>query len=208
MLNFNDQANPPPHTLRVLVACEYSRIVRDAFLEKGHDAWSCDLLPTERNSNRHIQCDVRDILDDDCDFLIVAHPPCTRLCNSGVRWLHKPPAGRTLEQMWRELDTGAELFSDLWSAPIPHICIENPVMHPHAKKLIRNYVEFTQSARPWQFGHPETKRTCYWLKNLPALKPTNIVDGREQRVFRMPAHAESCALQGLRNRQQRPSAWE
>ena len=107
MQSFNDQPNPPPahlHTvlnaasephptrvLRVLVACEFSGIVRDAFLEKGHDAWSCDLLPAEHNSNRHIQGDVRDILDDGWDFLIVAHPPCTRLCNSGVRWLHKRP---------------------------------------------------------------------------------------------------------------------
>jgi hypothetical protein len=88
-----DKANPPP-VLRVLVACEFSGVVRDAFLEKGHDAWSCDLLPAERNSNRHIQGDVRDVLHDGWDFLIVAHPPCTRLCNSGVRWLHQPHPGK------------------------------------------------------------------------------------------------------------------
>lgn len=172
--------------LRVLVACEFSGIVRDAFLEKGHDAWSCDLLPAERNSNRHIRGDVRNILNDGWDFLIVAHPPCTRLCNSGVRWLHKPPPGKTLDLMWQELREGAELFSDLWNAPIPYICVENPVMHRHAKKLIRNYVEFSQSVQPWQFGHGEVKRTCFWLKKLPTLRPTNIVAGRTQRVHRMP----------------------
>ena len=111
--------------LKVLVACEYSGIVRDAFLEKGHDAWSCDLLPTESKSNRHIRGDVREILNDGWDFLIVAHPPCTRLCNSGVRWLHIPPPGKTIEQLWQELRDGAALFSDLWNAPIPHVCIEN-----------------------------------------------------------------------------------
>lgn len=172
--------------LRVLVACEFSGTVRDAFLERGHDAWSCDLLPAERNSNRHIRGDVREILTDGWDFLIVAHPPCTRLCNSGVRWLHQPPPGKTIDEMWEELHAGAELFSDLWNAPIPHICVENPVMHSHAKKLIRNFVEFSQSVQPWQFGHPETKRTCFWLKNLPKLRPTNVVEGRTPRVHHMP----------------------
>jgi hypothetical protein len=106
MQSINDKANPPPipaaaRVLRVLVACEFSGIVRDAFLQKGHDAWSCDLLPAEHNSNRHIQGDVRQILGDGWDFLIVAHPPCTRLCNSGVRWLHKAPPGKTVEQCGR-----------------------------------------------------------------------------------------------------------
>jgi hypothetical protein len=117
---------------------------------------------------------------------MVAHPPCTRLCNSGVRWLSKPPAGRTAEDMQRELREGADLFSAFWNAPIDRICIENPVMHKHAKALIVNYREFSQSIQPWQFGHGETKRTCFWLENLPLLKPTDIVSGREQRVFRMP----------------------
>jgi hypothetical protein len=132
MQSFADQPSPPPpilfsgldgpqRVLRVLVAFEFSGVVRDAFLEKGHDAWSCELLPAEHNSNRHIQCDVREILNDGWNFLIVAHPPCTRLCNSGVRWLHKAPPGKTLDQMWRELHDGAQLFSDMWNAPIPHI---------------------------------------------------------------------------------------
>lgn len=172
--------------MKVLVACEYSGIVRDAFLDKGHDAWSCDLLPTEKNSNRHIVDDVRNILDWGWDLLMVAHPPCTRLCNSGVRWLHKPPKGKTIEQMWQELQEGAELFSDMLHAPIDRICVENPVMHKYAKSKIRNYRDFTQSIQPWQFGHGEVKRTCLWLKNLKPLIPTKIVSGRQSRVHRMP----------------------
>lgn len=171
--------------MRVLVACEFSGTVRNAFLDRGYDAWSCDLLPSEDGSNRHITGDARDILNDGWDLLMVAHPPCTRLCNSGVRWLHKPPAGKTVSQMWAELDAGAELFSAFWNAPIDRIAVENPVMHGHAKKRIFNYAEFTQSIQPWQFGHPETKRTCLWLKNLPKLTPTKIVEGREQRVAKM-----------------------
>lgn len=171
---------------RVLIACEFSGTVRDAFLARGFDAWSCDLLPDERGSNRHITGDVRDVLDDGWDLLIVAHPPCTRLCNSGVRWLSTPPPGRTLDEMWADLDDGAALFSKLWNAPIPHVAVENPVMHKHAKARIVNYQEPAQSVQPWQFGHGETKRTCLWLRNLPALKPTLIVEGREQRVHRMP----------------------
>jgi len=170
---------------RVLVACEFSGIVRRAFANRGHDAWSCDLLPAEDRSNRHITGDVRDILHDGWDLLIVAHPPCTRLCNSGVRWLSEPPPGRTREEMWAELDEGCTLFSDLWNAPVDRIAVENPVMHRHAKERIRNYQEPSQSVQPWQFGHGETKRTCLWLKNLPPLTPTNIVEGRTPRVHHM-----------------------
>lgn len=171
---------------RVLIACEFSGTVRRAFNARGFDAWSCDLLPAEDRSNRHITGDVRDILGDGWDLLIVAHPPCTRLCNSGVRWLSAPPPGRTLDDMWRELDDGAALFSDLWNAPIDRIAVENPVMHKHAKARIAGYQPPAQSVQPWQFGHGETKRTCLWLKNLPPLVPTDIVDGREARVHRMP----------------------
>jgi len=171
--------------LRVLVACEFSGVVRRAFAARGHDAWSCDLLPAEDRSNKHIIGDARDILNDGWD-LMVAHPPCTRLCNSGVRWLTKPPPGKTLDQMWRELYEAAELFSAFWNAPIDRICIENPVMHRHAKARIVNYQDFAQSVQPWQFGHGEVKRTCLWLKNLPPLVPTDIVDGRTARVHRMP----------------------
>ena len=172
--------------LRVLVACEYSGVVRRAFLARGCDAWSCDLLPSEDGSNRHIRGDARDLLHDGWDLLMVAHPPCTRLCNSGVRWLHTPPPGKTAGQMERELREGAALFSAFWNAPIPRVAVENPVMHGHAKRLIENYAEPAQSVQPWQFGHGETKRTCLWLRGLPPLRPTNVVEGREQRVHRMP----------------------
>lgn len=172
--------------MKMLIACEYSGVVRRAFAARGHDVWSCDILPAEDSSNRHITGDVRDILNDGWDMLMVAHPPCTRLCNSGVRWLSKPPRGKTLEDMHKELHDGAGLFSDCWNAPIERICIENPVMHRHAKLLIRNYEEFAQSIQPWQFGDGEIKRTCLWLKNLPSLVKTNVVEGRVARVHRMP----------------------
>lgn len=170
----------------VLVACEFSGTVRDAFAARGFDAWSCDLLPDDHGSNRHIRGDVREILGDGWDVLIVAHPPCTRLCNSGVRWLTAPPPGRTLSALWEELDEGAALFSVLWNAPIPHVAVENPVMHRHAKERIIGYEPPAQSVQPWQFGHGETKRTCLWLRDLPPLVPTDIVAGREARVHRMP----------------------
>lgn len=176
--------------LRVLIACEFSGVVRNAFLAAGHDAWSCDLLPSEDGSNRHIQGDARDYLNDGWDLLMVAHPPCTRLCNSGVRWLSVPPPGRTREDMWRELEEGAALFSAFWNAPIERIAVENPVMHRHAKERIVNYAEPAQSVQPWQFGHGETKRTCLWLRNLPPLTPTKIVEGRTPRVHHMPPSAD------------------
>lgn len=170
--------------MRVLVACEKSGIVRRAFAALGHDAWSCDVKPAEDRSNKHIVGDARDYLSDGWDLLMVANPPCTRLCNSGVRWLSTPPPGKTAEQMQEELREGAALFSDFWNAPIMRICVENPIMHRHAKALIANYREPAQSVQPWQFGHGETKRTCLWLKNLPPLAPTNIVEGREAKVHR------------------------
>jgi hypothetical protein len=176
--------------MRILVGCEYSGIVRRAFAAIGHDAWSCDFLPAEDGSNKHFIGDVRNYLDLNWDLLAVMHPPCTRLCNSGVRWLSAPPTGKTLPQIWSELDEAAELFSDLWNVDETHgitrVCIENPVMHKHAKARIKNYRDFSQSVQPWQFGHGECKRTCFWLKNLPLLTPTNVVDGREHRVHKMP----------------------
>lgn len=176
--------------MRVLVACETSGIVRRAFADRGHDAWSCDILPSEDRSNRHIVGDARDLLNEGWDLLMVAHPPCTRLCNSGVRWLAKPPPGKTIEQMWTELEEGADLFSAFWNAPIERICVENPVMHRYAKQRIVNFQEATQSVQPWQFGHGEVKRTCLWLKGLPPLVPTTIVEGREARVHKMPPSAD------------------
>ncbi len=170
--------------MRVLVACEFSGVVRRAFAARGHDAWSCDLLPAEDDSDRHVIGDARDMLNDGWDLLI-AHPPCTRLANSGVRWLHRPPRGRTLEDMWRELQEGADLFAAFLGAPAPRVCIENPVMHRHAKAAIAGYVPPAQTIQPWQYGHGECKRTCFWLRGLPPLQPTQIVDGREQRIHMM-----------------------
>lgn len=157
---------------RVLIACEFSGTVRRAFSALGYDAWSCDLLPAEDRSNHHITGDVREVLDDGWDLLIVAHPPCTRLCNSGVRWLSTPPPGRTSAELWSELDDGAALFSAMWNAPVPRVAVENPVMHRHAKQRIEGYLEPAQSVQPWQYGDWETKRTCLWLRGLPALVPT------------------------------------
>lgn len=171
---------------RVLVACEYSGTVRDAFLDLGFDAYSCDILPDETGSDRHFQCDVREILNDGWDLIIVAHPPCTRLCNSGVRWLHTPPPGKTKEQMWDELREGAALFSEFLNADCPRIAIENPVMHKHAKELIENFRPASQWIQPYEFGHAESKKTGLWLKGLPELEPTEVItDGIEQRVHRM-----------------------
>lgn len=173
---------------KVLIGCEQSGVVRDAFLRRGHDAWSCDILPAASPTNRHIQADIRDVLGmDDWDMLFVAHPPCTRLCNSGVTWLHNPPPGKTKEQMWAELDEGCALFSDLWNADIPRVAVENPVMHKYAKERIVNFEPMAQSFQPWQFGtDPDSwdnnkKRTCLWLRNLPKLEPTGTLDGSTAR---------------------------
>jgi hypothetical protein len=171
--------------MRVLIACEYSGVVRRAFAARGHDAWSCDMLPSEDHANQHIIGDARDLLGDGWDLLMVAHPPCTRLCNSGVRWLSRPPKGKTLAQMWADLDEAADLFAAFWNAPIDRVAVENPIMHRHARERIRNFAPASQQLQPWQFGHGETKATCLWLKNLAPLRPTNIVDGRTQRVHRM-----------------------
>lgn len=185
--------------MNILVACEFSGTVRRAFAARGHDAWSCDLLPAEDGSNRHITGDVRDVLLDGWDMLIVAHPPCTRLCNSGVRWLTTPPPGKTAAMMRAELEAGADLFSACWNAPIPRICIENPVMHHHAKALIRNYEKPAQIIQPWWFGEPQFKATGLYLRNLPPLTATDRLVPPEpgtamhrawSRVHRMPPRAD------------------
>lgn len=158
--------------LRVLIACEFSGTVRRAFAALGHDAWSCDLLPAEDRSNHHIVGDVRTLLGEGWDMLIVAHPPCTRLCNSGVRWLSVPPAGRGVADMRAELEAGAALFSDCWNAPVERVAVENPVMHRHARALIRNFAPPAQTVQPWWFGDPQFKATGLYLRALPPLVPT------------------------------------
>jgi hypothetical protein len=162
--------------MRVLVACEYSGVVRRAFSQQGHDAWSCDLLPAEDHSNHHIVGDAREILNDGWDLLMVAHPPCTRLCNSGIGWLTHAPRGKSVEQVWAEMEQAAALFSAFWNAPIDRIAIENPIMHRHARARIDGYQPPAQTVAPWQFGDPLQKKICLWLKGLPALQPTKIVD--------------------------------
>ena len=152
--------------LKVLVACEYSGRVRDAFIKRGHDAMSCDLLPTD-SPGPHYQGDVRDVLHDDWD-LLVAHPPCTYMTNSGVSWLHKDPA------RWELLDDAAAFFNLFLDAPIERIAVENPIMHKYAKERIGNRKQ-SQVIQPWMFGHMEQKGTCLWLKGLPLLQPTNNV---------------------------------
>jgi site-specific DNA-cytosine methylase len=156
--------------MKILVACEYSGAVRDAFLIGGHDAMSCDLLPTDV-PGPHYQGDVLDIIDNDWD-LMIAHPPCTHLAVSGARWF----ADKREEQA-----AALDFVRLLLAAPIPRIALENPV------SIISSRIRKPdQVIQPWQFGHGETKATCLWLKNLPKLTPTNIVEGREAKVHRMP----------------------
>jgi hypothetical protein len=178
---------------RILIACEFSGTVRRAFTARGHDAWSCDLRPAEDGSNRHYTGDVRDILSDGWDMLIVAHPPCTRLCNSGVRWLTTPPPGRALSEMWAELDEGAALFSTLWNAPVPRVAVENPVMHRHAKERIIGFQPAAQSVQPWEYGDWETKRTCLWLRGLPPLVPTYRTIAEARAGLGLPDDAQPVA---------------
>lgn len=209
--------------MNVLVACETSGRVRDAFRARGHNAWSCDILPCDADPKYHIQGDVLDLLSgkyawvcgrtgqrvpnhDQWD-LMIAHPPCTYLCNSGVRWLWEggtsihwqdttPPrsphffskkmtSSPVNIERWMKMLGACRLFELLWKADIPRICIENPIMHRHATSQM-TVPRYSQIIQPWQFGHGETKATCLWLKNLPLLKPTQIVNGRAARVHRMP----------------------
>ena len=165
--------------MRVLIACEYSGAVRDAFIRAGHMAMSVDLLPSESDLGPHYQGDIRDILDMERRNsthktwdLMIAHPPCTHLAVSGSRWFKDKVA---------EQAEALEFVRMLMDAPIPKIAIENPVSVISSR--IRKPDQIIQ---PWQFGHGETKATCLWLKGLPKLTPTNVVEGREARVHRMP----------------------
>ena len=159
--------------MRVIVACEYSGRVREAFRKLGHDAWSCDILESEDDSEFHIQTCIEDVINDGWD-LMVAHPPCTHLAVSGARHFKaKQESGVQQEAL--------DFVRLLLEADIPKIALENPVSIISSK--IRKPDQIIQ---PWQFGHGETKATCLWLKGLPKLVPTNIVEGREQRIHKMP----------------------
>lgn len=160
--------------MRVLVACEYSGAVRDAFRERGHDAMSCDLLPTDVEGP-HYQGDVFDIINDGWD-LMIAHPPCTYLTNSGVRWLWEKkdgaPTDRALNR-WPAMVEGATFFRRLLDAKVPRIAVENPTMHGYATSIVGERA--TQTVHPWQHGHMQTKATGLWLRNLPPLIETRNV---------------------------------
>jgi site-specific DNA-cytosine methylase len=158
--------------MRVLVACEFSGVVRDAFAARGHDAWSCDLLPSETPGN-HYHGDVFRFLDMANPFdLMIAHPPCTHLAVSGARWFR--------DKLKEQREALAFVQALMEAEPVERICIENPI------SIISSRIRKPdQIIQPWQFGHGETKATCLWLKNLPKLVPTNIVEGREARVHKM-----------------------
>jgi len=169
--------------MRVLVACEFSGRVREAFAKRGHYAVSCDLLETElptTENSKHYQGDVLEILSEDWD-LIVAHPPCTYLAQSGVQWLKKVP-GR-----WDQMLNAVDFFNLFLAHPCQRICIENPIMHSHAKQRLIN-PSYSQKIQPYFFGHPERKQTCFWLKNLPKLRVTNNVE--EQILFLHPSETD------------------
>ncbi len=161
--------------MRVLIACEYSGRVRDAFIKRGHYAMSCDLLPSE-TPGPHYQGDVRDMIDAIrmCSMgfdLMIAHPPCTRLANSGVRWLHKPPSGKTIEQMWIDLDAAVDFYNSLRDLPIARKALENPIMHRYARERLGNVARHV--VQPWWFGDHAFKDTGFELIGLPKLTPTN-----------------------------------
>ena len=166
--------------MKVLVACEFSGIVRDAFKARGHDAWSCDLLPTEQEG-QHIQGNVLDYLVG--WDLMIAHPPCTHLAVSGARWF---------KDKRQEQADALDFVRALLDAPIPRIALENPVSVISTK--IRKPDQIIQ---PWQFGHGETKATCLWLKGLPPLTPTDVVAGRENRVHRLPPGKDRWKLRSI-----------
>jgi site-specific DNA-cytosine methylase len=158
--------------LKVLVACEFSGVVREAFRKLGHDAWSCDLIPSEQGNQYHYKGDVFNILTRQAWDLLIAFPPCTYLCVSGARWF---------KQRQQEQEFAVSFVKRLMKANVDKIAIENPIGVLSTK--IRKPDQIIQ---PWMFGHGETKSTCLWLKNLPKLKPSNIVEGRETRIHHMP----------------------
>jgi len=174
--------------MKVLIACEESATVREAFKRRGHAAWSCDILPSRIPGN-HFQCDVFEVIGLGWDMMI-AFPPCTDLCVSGARWFKSKIASGQQQK-------SVEFFKRIATADIPRVAVENPV-----GIMSRLFRKPDQIIQPWQFGHGETKATCLWLKNLPLLAPTEIVPGREQRIWRLPpsddrARERSKTFQGI-----------
>lgn len=175
--------------MKVLIACEFSAVVLDAFRQHGVEATSCDLEPCEGDSAHHYQGSVFDIIGEPWDALI-AFPPCTYLCNSGVRWLEKGNNGTRMASMIKASEFFNELLGESIFSPahhIPFIAVENPIQHCYARERIRKPDQIVQ---PWMFGHGETKATCLWLKNLPKLQPTKIVEGRTPRVHHVSPGAD------------------
>lgn len=175
--------------MKVLVACEFSGVVREAFRKRGHDAWSCDFLKSEQSAKYHIQDNVLYHISDDFD-LMIAHPPCTHLAVSGARWFKDKRTEQAL---------AIQFVRTLANAPIKKICIENPV-----SILSTVWMKPTQIIHPWQYGHGETKTTCLWLKGLPNLYPTHIVEGRKQAIHKMGPSPDrwkkrSITYQGIAN---------
>lgn len=166
--------------MKVLVACEFSGTVRDAFRALGHDAWSCDLLPTDADPKYHYQEDVYKVLQLKKWDMLIAHPPCTYLTNAGVCHLH------TDRTRWEKMKQGAKFFKNLLQYPIKYVAVENPIMHKYAVRIIGRRQD--QVIHPWMFGHKEQKATCLWLKNLPKLKPTKNV--KEQMLLLPKAQRE------------------
>lgn len=168
--------------MKVLIACEFSGVVREAFRKKGHDAWSCDIDPVGDGSKFHYEQDVFEILDKGWD-LMIAHPPCTFIANSSSKHLYvgkKKIEGKKIGEFggidpvrWKDMEDGARFFKALWETNIDKICVENPIMLGYAKDIIG--CQQTQTVQPWMFGHPESKATCLWLKNLPKLEETDNV---------------------------------
>ncbi len=172
--------------MRVLIACEFSGRVRDSFRQRGHESWSCDLEPSEGIfKNYHIIGNCLEILDginNKPRDLLIAHPPCTYLSNSGVRWLYKNKTRD--ETRWQKMILAAEFFNQLLNAPIDKIAIENPIIHKYAKEIVKE--NYKQIIQPWYFGHGETKSTCLWLKNLPKLIPTKMIFNHNNRIHSAP----------------------
>ena len=180
--------------MRILIACESSGACRRAFSALGHDVTSADMLPADDGAlvGRHIVGDVTPLLDEYWD-LVIAHPPCTYLTNSGVRWLYHRGTRDKVTERWQQLENGAAFFRLFLNLHhVPRVAIENPIMHSHAFALIGRRQD--QIIQPWQYGHGETKATGLWLKGLPKLKPTDIVDGRLARVHRLPPTADRWKL--------------
>ena len=177
--------------MKVLVACEFSGIVRDAFIKRGHNALSCDLIPTETDGP-HIRGNVLEILDlEDKWDLMIAHPPCTYLTNAANRWLYEDSSVCTATERIALRDEAIDFFLKLKNAPIEKIAIENPEPHPYVISKVGKYQDKIQ---PWMFGDPETKGICLWLKNLPPLMSTITETTRDDKVFRMPPGPERAKL--------------